>query len=179
LYSASFRSRSGVATAALASPATISVKAGESAAPSTTPSRNRSESVARARELLTVAPPPKPEPAKAPADQPRVLPTPCPCCGGRMRVIEVFTAGTQPKLPPTPMRAIIRISSVDHRRWSCAGNHRSWLNAPDRHAKRPSDPLPMPLRRRPGCSSIGDTAQTIMRGARVSALNPGVRPKSP
>ena len=70
-------------------------------------------------------------------------------------------------------------SSVDRRRWSCAGNDPSCLTAPDRHAKRPSCPLAMPLRRRADYSSIGDTAQTIMRGAQVSALDPGVPPQSP
>jgi hypothetical protein len=73
---------------------------------------NRTESVARARGLLAMSPPPpKPEPAKAAADEPRVFPTPCPCCGGRMHVIEVFAPGTQPRHPPTPMRAVIRIDT--------------------------------------------------------------------
>jgi hypothetical protein len=70
-------------------------------------------------------------------------------------------------------------SSGDRRRWSCTGNDSSWLTAPDRHAKHKSDPLAMPLRRRADCSSIEDTAQTIMRGAQLSALDHGVRPQSP
>jgi hypothetical protein len=74
---------------------------------------NRAEAIARARELLAVAPPPpKPEPTAAVSDdEPRVLATPCPCCGGRMRIIETFEAGTQPKYRPATTSIAIRIDT--------------------------------------------------------------------
>ena len=36
------------------------------------------------------------------ADQPDALPQPCPCCGGTMRIIEVFEAGQRPRHMATP-----------------------------------------------------------------------------
>jgi hypothetical protein len=70
-------------------------------------------------------------------------------------------------------------SSVDRRRWSCTGNDPSCLTAPDRHAKRPSDALAMPLRCRADRPSIRDTVLPIVRRTRVPTLDPGVRPQSP
>jgi Putative transposase len=46
----------------------------------------------------------KPEEPKAPEH-------PCPCCGGRMRIIELFFVGQQPKHRPTPLPAKIRIDT--------------------------------------------------------------------
>jgi hypothetical protein len=62
-------------------------------------SQSRARNVARIRELLAAplipvdaikAIDPTPEEPKAPEH-------PCPCCGGRMRIIEVFLRGQQPK----------------------------------------------------------------------------------
>ena len=73
---------------------------------------NRTANVARARELLGMAPPePAPEAAPAEPDDTRVHPGPCPCCGGRMRVIEVFARGCEPKHRPSPKPAVIRIDT--------------------------------------------------------------------
>jgi hypothetical protein len=53
--------------------------------------------IARARELLAVAPP-----AATPveASEPIDWRPPCPCCGGRMRIIEMFERWMQPRAPP-------------------------------------------------------------------------------
>jgi hypothetical protein len=53
--------------------------------------------IARARELLAVAPP-----AAKPVDAPKPIEwrPPCPCCGGRMRIIEMFERWMQPRAPP-------------------------------------------------------------------------------
>jgi hypothetical protein len=73
----------------------------------------RANNIARIRELLAVplipidaikAATTKPEEPKAPEH-------PCPCCGGRMRIIETFLPGQQPKHPPTPLRRAIRIDT--------------------------------------------------------------------
>jgi hypothetical protein len=72
---------------------------------------NRAEAIAKARELLkapAAAPPPQDTP---PAEEPFKLERPCPCCGGRMRVIEIFTRGGSPspkyhpshRPPPAPL----------------------------------------------------------------------------
>jgi Putative transposase/Transposase zinc-binding domain len=53
--------------------------------------------IARARELLAVAPPAA-KPVEAP--EPIEWRPPCPCCGGRMRIIEMFERWTQPRAPP-------------------------------------------------------------------------------
>jgi hypothetical protein len=37
--------------------------------------------------------------------------TPCPCCGGRMRIIEVFRRGQTPKHQPSPRPIAIRIDT--------------------------------------------------------------------
>lgn len=64
---------------------------------------NRVANIAKARELLAVsAPENEPETQEAASsDEPNVLAQPCPCCGGRMIIIETFTAGCQPKSVPT------------------------------------------------------------------------------
>ena len=53
--------------------------------------------IARARELLAVAPP-----AAKPVEAPKPIEwrPPCPCCGGRMRIIEMFERWMQPRAPP-------------------------------------------------------------------------------
>ena len=62
---------------------------------------NRTANVARARELLGVRPPEQAEVDDADsARDPDVLARPCPCCGGRMRIIEVFAKGCEPTCRP-------------------------------------------------------------------------------
>jgi hypothetical protein len=70
----------------------------------------KAENLARMRELLDVVPasPPDPHAANA-SDTADVLPAPCPCCGGRMRIIEVFEAGCEPRHRVTPN--IVRIDT--------------------------------------------------------------------
>jgi hypothetical protein len=53
--------------------------------------------IARARELLAVA-----LPAAKPVEAPEPIEwrPPCPCCGGRMRIIEMFERWMQPRAPP-------------------------------------------------------------------------------
>jgi Putative transposase/Transposase zinc-binding domain len=53
--------------------------------------------IARAQELLAVAPPTA-KPVEAP--EPIDWRPPCPCCGGRMRIIEMFERWMQPRAPP-------------------------------------------------------------------------------
>jgi hypothetical protein len=76
-------------------------------------SGNRAANIARARELLAVPVSSEPPDTSKPAaiDEPRMLPRPCPCCGGRMFIIETFARGCQPKHPPTPASAAIRIDT--------------------------------------------------------------------
>ena len=82
-------------------------------------SQTRAKNIARIRELLAVplisidaikaaaakaSTSPQPEEPKAPEH-------PCPCCGGRMRIIETFLRGQQPKNRPTPVPPKIRIDT--------------------------------------------------------------------
>jgi hypothetical protein len=76
-------------------------------------SQTRARNIARIRELLAVPLIPidaikatnaKPEEPKAPEH-------PCPCCGSRMRIIETFLRGQQPKLRATPIAPKISIDS--------------------------------------------------------------------
>lgn len=63
----------------------------------------KAENLARMRELLDVVPASPPDPHETNAsDTADVLPAPCPCCGGRMRIIEVFEAGCEPRHRLTP-----------------------------------------------------------------------------
>jgi hypothetical protein len=62
----------------------------------------RSASLARLRELLGSMPPP----GKNPGEPEETVLPPCPCCGGRMKVIEFFERGMQPKYRP-PFPAVI------------------------------------------------------------------------
>src|SRR5262245_9968338 len=75
--------------------------------------QTRTKNIARIRELLAVPLIPvdaikaldtKPEEPKAPE-------RPCPCCGSRMRIIETFLRGQQPKNRPTPGLPKIRIDT--------------------------------------------------------------------
>ncbi|MFM1936996.1 MAG: hypothetical protein RI990_1955 [Planctomycetota bacterium] len=70
----------------------------------------KAENLAKMRELLDVVPasPPDPHAANA-SDTADVLPAPCPCCGGRMRIIEVFEAGCEPRHRAAPN--IVRIDT--------------------------------------------------------------------
>jgi hypothetical protein len=76
-------------------------------------SQTRAKNIARIRELLAVPLIPidaikavnaKPEEPKAPEH-------PCPCCGSRMRIIETFRRGQQPKHRATPVAPKIRIDT--------------------------------------------------------------------
>ena len=65
---------------------------------------NRTENVTKAKELLashaaSSEPGPDADEDEAPPPQQR----PCPCCGGRMRIIEVFTPGQAPRHRATPI----------------------------------------------------------------------------
>ena len=72
---------------------------------------NRAANLAKMRELLGVA---APESETGPAAEPA---TPeaqvqlCPCCGGRMRVIEIFPAGAMPHARASPSSAVVRIDT--------------------------------------------------------------------
>jgi hypothetical protein len=76
-------------------------------------SQTRAKNIARIRELLAVQLIPiddikainvKPDEPIAPEHQ-------CPCCGSRMRIIETFLRGQQPKHRPTPVPPKIRIDT--------------------------------------------------------------------
>ncbi|KAB2851121.1 MAG: IS91 family transposase [Hyphomicrobiaceae bacterium] len=69
----------------------------------------KDDNLARMRALLDVAPPPPHPEEPAAGDTGDLLPTPCPCCGSRMRIIEAFEPGRQPRHRPTPI--IIRIDT--------------------------------------------------------------------
>jgi hypothetical protein len=79
----------------------------------------RAKNIARIRALLAVPLIPidaiKAAAAKAATstqpEQPKAPEHPCPCCGGRMRIIETFLRGQQPKHRPTPLPPKIRIDS--------------------------------------------------------------------
>jgi len=59
-------------------------------------SATRKASIAQARESLAALPP---EPAGPEVDASDLMPS-CPCCGGRMRIIEIFGRWCQPRAPP-------------------------------------------------------------------------------
>ena len=67
--------------------------------------------IAKLREFLRL-PPAVTEPVEdAITDDQRQLPCPCPRCGGRLIIIEVFAAGTQPTCRPTPTPTKIRLDT--------------------------------------------------------------------
>jgi Putative transposase len=82
-------------------------------------SQTRAKNIARARELLAVPLIPvdaiKAANAKdstsAQPEEPTAPEHPCPCCGSRMRIIETFLPGQQPKHRPTPLPPKIRIDT--------------------------------------------------------------------
>ncbi len=67
----------------------------------------RAGNLARMRELLAV---PAPAAAKAEAQASDRPEQPCPCCGGRMRIIEIFERGCMPRYRPRAP-AVIRIDT--------------------------------------------------------------------
>ena len=73
-------------------------------------SGNRTANLARMRELLgTAAPAKEVGPGDEPAT-PEAHAQPCPCCGGRMRIIEVFQPGAMPHNRASPA-VVIRIDT--------------------------------------------------------------------
>jgi hypothetical protein len=76
-------------------------------------SQTRAKNIARIRELLAVPliPIDAIKAAAATLEEPKAPQHPCPCCGGRMRIIETFLRGQQPKHRPTPVPAKIRIDT--------------------------------------------------------------------
>jgi Putative transposase/Transposase zinc-binding domain len=76
-------------------------------------SPTRAKNIARIRELLAVPliPVDAIKAATAKPEEPKAPEHPCPCCGGRMRIIETFWPGQQPKHRPTPLPAKIRIDT--------------------------------------------------------------------
>ena len=65
---------------------------------------SRAENIMRARKLLASA-------APTTEDHPRTQPDKCPCCGGRMRIIEVFERGSQPHCRASTPTDTIRIDT--------------------------------------------------------------------
>lgn len=70
---------------------------------------NRAANLARMRELLSKAPPEAELGDSAGMTKTEDHLQPCPCCGGRMRVIETFQAGSEPRTQTSP--AVIRIDT--------------------------------------------------------------------
>jgi hypothetical protein len=72
----------------------------------------KAEGIATARKLLGMPVPSISADADSmgtPADD--TLNPPCPCCGGRMRIIEVFVRGQTPRHRPSPPPIVIRIDT--------------------------------------------------------------------
>ena len=72
---------------------------------------NRAANLARMHELLGM---PAPAAEAGPGDEPATPEAqnqPCPCCGGRMRIIEVFQPGTMPHNRASPGSVVIRIDT--------------------------------------------------------------------
>jgi hypothetical protein len=76
-------------------------------------SPTRANNIARIRKLLAVPllPIDAIKAATAKPEEPKPAEHPCPCCGSRMRIIETFLPGQQPKHRPTPLPAKIRIDT--------------------------------------------------------------------
>ena len=76
-------------------------------------SQTRARNIARIRQLLAVPliPIDDIKAANAKPDEPKAPEHPCPCCGSRMRIIETFLRGQQPKHRPTPVAPKIRIDT--------------------------------------------------------------------
>jgi hypothetical protein len=71
----------------------------------------KSECLATARKLLGMQAPARSNDADSIAGADDGADTPCPCCGGRMRIIEVFRRGQTPKHQPSPRPIAIRIDT--------------------------------------------------------------------
>ena len=69
------------------------------------------EQIATARKLLGMQPPGHSTDAVSTDDADDDANTPCPCCGGRMRIIEVFNRGQTPKHKPSPRPIAIKIDT--------------------------------------------------------------------
>jgi len=65
---------------------------------------SRAENIMRAREMLASA-------APMTEDPPRIQPDKCPCCGGRMRIIEIFERGSQPHYRASTPSGTIRVDT--------------------------------------------------------------------
>jgi len=65
---------------------------------------SRAENIMRAREMLASA-------APMAEDPPRIQPDKCPCCGGRMRIIEIFERGSQPHYRASTPSGTIRVDT--------------------------------------------------------------------
>jgi hypothetical protein len=62
----------------------------------------KAENLARMRELLGVTQQPAGGDGETAPQDDHPIAQPCPCCGGAMRIIEVFEAGCTPRTIPTP-----------------------------------------------------------------------------
>jgi Putative transposase len=76
-------------------------------------SQSRTKNIVRIRKLLKnpLIPIDAIKAANTNAEEPQAPGYPCPCCGGRMRIIEIFLRGQQPKNRPTPRPPKIRIDT--------------------------------------------------------------------
>jgi len=76
-------------------------------------SPTRANNIARIRALLAVPliPIDAIKAANTKSEEPNPPEHPCPCCGGRMRIIETFLRGQQPKHRPTPVPPAISIDT--------------------------------------------------------------------
>src|SRR5260370_14911220 len=71
----------------------------------------KAEHIATARKLLGMQPPDRSTDADSTGGADDDADTPCPCCGGRMRIIEVFERGQTPRHQPSPRPTAIRIDT--------------------------------------------------------------------
>jgi len=71
----------------------------------------KAEQIATVRKLLGMRSPDCSTDAVSTADTDDDADTPCPCCGGHMRIIEVFNRGQVPKHQPSPRPIVIRIDT--------------------------------------------------------------------
>jgi hypothetical protein len=76
-------------------------------------SQTRVKNIARIRELLAVPliPIDAIKAVNAKPDEPKAPEHPCPCCGARMRIIEIFLRGQQPKHRHSPVSPKVRIDT--------------------------------------------------------------------
>jgi hypothetical protein len=71
----------------------------------------KAEHIATARKLLGMQAPDRSTDADSTGGADDDADTPCPCCGGRMRIIEVFERGQTPRRQPSPRPTAIRIDT--------------------------------------------------------------------